>query len=74
MFAVVEFSEKNDGGISLVNSNWLTPRKTEVYWPPFKDSTKFNKAVRLLDQCINTETWSLFPISRIFYETGKDLC
>lgn len=35
MYSVVQFTASDGGTISVVNSQWLTPRKWEVYWPPF---------------------------------------
>lgn len=71
MFAVVEFDEEAaGGGLSVINTKWLTPRKKEVFWPPYKENNQFVRAVKRSED-INTETWSVYRLSRIFYETGK---
>lgn len=70
MFAVIEFSPEQGGGLSLVNKNWLTPRKKEVFWPPYKEQAQFNKSLKKSEE-INTETGRLYNVKRIFYETGK---
>lgn len=71
MFAIVEFSDKEGGGLSLINSRWLTPRKKEVLWPPIRDSLQFNRILRDSNHVVDTETWKTYEISRIFYECGK---
>lgn len=70
MFSVIEFRENDGGGISIVNSKWLTPRKQEVYWPPIKDNLKFEKVIRKVEQEVDS-TWKLYPVERIFYTSGK---
>lgn len=69
MFAIVEFAVKQGGCLSVVNSNWLTPRKKEVFWPPYKNNQQFVKALKNSENII-TETWKLYKIRKIFYETG----
>lgn len=69
MFAIVEFAVKQGGYLSVVNSNWLTPRKKEVFWPPYKNNQQFVKALKNSENII-TETWKLYKIRKIFYETG----
>lgn len=68
MFSVIEF--ESGEGISVVRSSWLTPREREVFWPPVKDTKKFNKILQNGEK-INTETWKIYPVERCFYETGK---
>lgn len=60
-FAVIEFK---DGGISVVRSEWLTPRKKEVYWPADKEHSRFERL--LLRGGEISENWTPFPIVRIF--------
>lgn len=71
MFSVVEFKECDGGGVALINSQWLTPRKKEVFWPPVKDTNKFNKLLKEKEQSIDTEKWSIYEVQRVFYETGN---
>lgn len=70
MFAVIEFAPEQGGGISIINTNWLTPRKKEVFWPPYKEQSQFVKSVKRNEQ-INPDSWTLYQVQRIFYETGK---
>lgn len=76
MFAIVEFIDQEGGGLSIVSKEWVTPRKKEVFWPPVKDQQTFNKLLKRPDQCVNADTWKLYKIKRLFYETGKcyDAC
>lgn len=69
-YVVVEFDEKHGGGVAAVNSAWLTPLKKEVFWPPYKDQNKFDKALKT-GETVDTEKWTLHSISRIFYRSGK---
>lgn len=68
MFAVIEFKE--DGGLALVKSAWISPRKKDVFWPPTKDPNQYTKLVRSTEDSI-TEAWKLYEISRIFYQSGE---
>lgn len=68
MFAVVEFSE-DEGGLAVVKSSWLTPRKKNVFWPPIKDTKQFKKTL-LCNKDPSKDSWLLYGISRIFYESG----
>lgn len=69
-YVVVEFDEKHGGGVAAVNSAWLTPLKKEVFWPPYKDQNKSDKALKT-GETVDTEKWTLHSISRIFYRSGK---
>lgn len=71
MYHVVEFSpegESEDGSMGIVHEKWLTPLKKEAFWPPFKQTTKYNKC--LLDGTIPDEKWRLCGIKRTFYTSG----
>lgn len=69
MYSVVQFSPSEGGSVSIVVNKWLTPKKTEVFWPPTKDTKTFDK---LLQQCSSpSERWSTYGIDRVFCETGK---
>lgn len=70
MYIVVEFGEKDGGGLAVVQKEWLTPRKKEVFWPPVKETKQFNK---ILQQSNNPDlnNWSIYSVSKIYYETGK---
>lgn len=70
MFVVVEFEENCGGGLAIVCSNWLTPRKKEVFWPPYKENAQYLRALKKHED-FNVETWKIFNVSRIFYESGK---
>ncbi|KAK9700857.1 hypothetical protein QE152_g30975 [Popillia japonica] len=66
MFSVIEFTVEDGGGLAVVNSNWLTPRKKQVFWPPVNEQTKFNRYLKT--ESVNTETWILYKIRKIYYE------
>lgn len=71
MFSVIEFTVEDGGGLAVVNSNWLTPRKKQVFWPPVNEQTKFNRYLKT--ESVNTETWILYKIRKIYYECGRYL-
>lgn len=68
-FTGIEFAD--DGGVALVNSLWLTPRKQEVFWPPYKSQSQFDKAMK--NGVIPEEkgSWAIYKIKRCFFETSK---
>lgn len=66
MYYVIEFE---DNALGIVRDSWMTPRKKECLWPPYKIASKFNKC--LLSQDPPDENWPLYGIKRIMYETGE---
>ncbi|GBN30077.1 hypothetical protein AVEN_265791-1 [Araneus ventricosus] len=71
MFHVVEFNKSSGGGLGIVREEWLTSRKKECFWPPFKHADKINKC--LTSGQYITDDWTLFPIDRSSYSTGDVL-
>ncbi|CAH0547083.1 unnamed protein product [Brassicogethes aeneus] len=45
-FVLIEFDESAGGSLAVIHKSWLTPRKTEVYWPPYKNQNLLDKAVK----------------------------
>lgn len=68
-FVIVEWQD--EGGISLINEKWLTPKKKEVLWPPHKKSSTFNKALKEHES--PDETWEIHAIKRCMYQSGMYL-
>lgn len=68
-FTGVEFSAESGGGVALVCSHWLTPRKKECFWPPVKTNLHYDKC---LTKCAtpNENYWKLYSVSRCFFETS----
>uniref|UniRef100_A0A1Y1K5M7 DUF4806 domain-containing protein n=1 Tax=Photinus pyralis TaxID=7054 RepID=A0A1Y1K5M7_PHOPY len=64
-FNVVQFEEKDGSSVAIVHREWLTPRKTEVFWPPHKRSASFYKCLR--DGETVQSDWKLYKIKKIFY-------
>lgn len=69
-FVGVEFDSDSEGALALVHASWLTPRKREVFWPPFKAQNRFDKALKR-GQEPEQGTWPLYKIKRIFFESGS---
>lgn len=63
----VEFSEKDT--IGLVHCSWFTPLKHEVFWPPYKSSSTFLKALTSAEEP-DQNTWKLSHVNRKFFECG----
>ncbi|CAH0558904.1 unnamed protein product [Brassicogethes aeneus] len=66
-FAGIEFEENDGGGIEIINIKWLTPRKKEIFWPPFKTNKQFHRALTRGDSPEEGE-WKLYSIKRFFFE------
>lgn len=71
-FIGAEFEEKDGGGVELIHSNWCTPRKKEVFWPPYKTKSQFQAALK---KGVNPDEndWKLYSINRIFFSTGEEV-
>lgn len=69
MFSIVEFDESEGGGLAIVRQSWITPRKKEVFWPPYKQTQLYTKVLKQ-DEPVNYDTWKCCKIKRFFYETG----
>lgn len=61
MYGVVQFATSDGGTTAIVVNKWLTPRISEVYWPPVKESKKFDQ---LLHKCSSPDhnKWKLYKI------------
>lgn len=70
MFTVVQFDDKSGASLAVISTSWMTPRKKEVFWPPYKSTTTFKKALKKHEE-VNEGKWTLYGVQRIFYETGK---
>ncbi|VEN53678.1 unnamed protein product [Callosobruchus maculatus] len=64
-YLLVEF---DDGGIAVVAKSKLMPRKKQVFWPPVKQQTNFDRYVKDLIEA-DTGNWRPFVIKRLFHET-----
>ncbi|CAH0547151.1 unnamed protein product [Brassicogethes aeneus] len=63
----IQFEEQDGpGSIALIINNWLTPRKKEVFWPPYKTQFTFNRALEKKESA--QKNWTLYKVSRIFFE------
>lgn len=72
MYKVIEFNEADGGGLAIVHTKWITPRKKEVFWPPYKDNVTFMRALKRGED-INENTWQIYGIARNFFESGKNV-
>ncbi|XP_031350195.1 uncharacterized protein LOC116178316 isoform X2 [Photinus pyralis] len=64
-FVGVEFTE--NGTVGLVHSSWFTPFKREVFWPPYKTSNTFNRALTNAEEP-DQSNWTLHAVKRSFFE------
>ncbi|KAB0803363.1 hypothetical protein PPYR_00333 [Photinus pyralis] len=67
-FLGVEFSASCGGGLAIINRNWLTPRKKNAFWPPYKTQSVYEKALKT-GETPNEANWKIYPVSRCFFET-----
>ncbi|KYM95682.1 hypothetical protein ALC62_13670 [Cyphomyrmex costatus] len=65
-YAVIEF--KGSLEVVVVCAKWLTPRKKEVFWPPYKENGIFMRALKK-QEMLDPKIWKLHEVERIFYET-----
>lgn len=65
-FVAVQFA--SDHTIAIIRKEWLTPRKSEVLWPPVKLQTEYEKAVKAAEP--PQENWKTFDIERFYFECG----
>ncbi|XP_011859563.1 PREDICTED: uncharacterized protein LOC105557039, partial [Vollenhovia emeryi] len=68
-FIGIEFTDDSGGGIALVSKQWLTPRKQEVFWPPYKFQSQYDKAIKKGVVPEEDGSWKIFKIKRCFFET-----
>jgi len=70
----VQFVEENGAiNIAIISSNWLTPKKGESFWPPYKKQYQYEQSLKK-NETPNTETWTLHKIQKVlFTEKGKDI-
>ncbi|XP_031335035.1 uncharacterized protein LOC116164914 [Photinus pyralis] len=64
-FIGVQFEEGET--IAIVNKSWLTPRKQEVFWPPYRTQEQYYRSLKNHEAPSET-TWKLYKVSRIFFE------
>lgn len=70
MFVRVEFPKEDGGGVALVHRKWMTPRKKEVRWPPFKQQDFYDRSLKKGET--PNENWKLYGVFRLFFEGEFD--
>ncbi|KAF5308341.1 hypothetical protein FQR65_LT18224 [Abscondita terminalis] len=68
MYAVIEFDESYGGSVAAVHTNWFTPLKRNLFWPPYKDQQRFDRALRH-GEAVDENSWTLYKVQRIFHTT-----
>ncbi|KAK5639478.1 hypothetical protein RI129_011970 [Pyrocoelia pectoralis] len=63
----IEFDDADGGGIAVISEKWITPKKKEVFWPPYKTQKAFNTALEKRDS--PESNWSIYSIKRRFFES-----
>lgn len=59
--------------LAIVNKKWLTPRKSEVFWPPYKQQRDYEKALKSGELPVEG-VWELYGINKCYFESGKCKC
>lgn len=70
-FVRVQFDEGAGSGIALVAKSWLTPGKRQVFWPPYKNHTQYNRALKSDEIPQVAHTWQLYSYRKCYFECGK---
>ncbi|KAF5278252.1 hypothetical protein FQR65_LT15741 [Abscondita terminalis] len=66
-YQIVQFEESEGGKLAIIHDTWLTPRKTETYWPPVKLQSAYDKILaKGGEACVHPNKWTLYKIHRIF--------
>lgn len=63
-YTLIEF----DDGVILAAEKWLTLKKTQCYWPPYKSKSQTLKAIENQEDV--AENWSLYKIKKVFASTS----
>lgn len=69
VFVLIQFDESDGGTIAIIHKSWMIPRKTEVYWPPVKNQSTFDRAL-LNGHPADISSWELYKIKRTFAAYG----
>lgn len=71
-FLGIEFmngdNKEEPGEIAVIHQAWLTPLKKEIWWPPYKTSAQFRKALSIGEE--PKETWTIYELKRTFFTCG----
>lgn len=63
----VPFSKIDGGGLAMIHQNWLKSRKSEVFWPPYKNETNYNRALKRGEEA--GQDWVKYKLTNIFYSS-----
>ncbi|KAF5272547.1 hypothetical protein FQA39_LY07871 [Lamprigera yunnana] len=64
MYKVVCFK---DLSVAIIREEWLTPRKTETFWPPYKHSVDYQRC--LSGKEVVNDKWPIYNIIKHYYAT-----
>ncbi|KAK4887247.1 hypothetical protein RN001_003518 [Aquatica leii] len=67
MFQVVEFE---DSSIAIIRTDWLTPRKKQTFWPPYKKTADYEKCLTTKESCV-IASWDTYVIKKKYYMTDN---
>ncbi|KAM0734096.1 hypothetical protein ACS0PU_012461 [Formica fusca] len=70
----IQFIEENgrNNNIAIISSNWLTPKKQQTFWPPYKKQHQYEQSLKKDE--IPTDKWTLYNITKVlFVEKAKKL-
>lgn len=67
MFSVLVF--KKDNSLGIVREEWLTPKKKETFWPPYKNSDDYKKCLHGKIK-LDEKKWPLHAIKKIYCTTS----
>lgn len=68
-FIGVEFKASEGGGLAIVRSSWLTPRKSKVFWPPYRTQDLYNKALVKGEE--PEKNWITYSVTRTYFQCGE---
>jgi len=69
----IQFIEKNGSNnniIGIISSNWLTPKKQQTFWPPYKKQHQYEQSLKKAETPNNK--WTLYNVQKVlFVQKGK---
>ena len=60
MYCIVEFTESDPKSCEVIPTNWFTEDEKSCYWPPYKSTDNFTKAM-----VAPMTDWPIYAIRKI---------
>lgn len=61
----VQFEEQGRAVICIISSNWLTPKKQQTLWPPYKKQYQYEQSLKKGET--PSSGWTLHKIEKVLF-------